>query len=586
MREPDRNSPQDFQHQAGSAPLPSLASSTDTEAMGDFHFSSESYSLALEYFEKAYRQAQTESQGADLWRLAFKLGESYHRKGLENEAREWFLLSQSRLKGREETLEYGLVLDRIGMVHLYTSSPEEALRFCFQAYELLKNSSLHAEVAENLNRIAIIYSRLGYPREAEEFFTDALVTYRRIDDHRGIIGATMNLGLLKKNACDFEAALGLFNKSMALAAEHSLRGVHISLLLNIGIVYFKQGRHRDASEMFIRARRLAREAGDEAKTTRGTLSLGRVQIQLGNFRRAEQLLLEGRVLAEKNRQQRSLALSGEFLGELYEARDDLEAALANYELSLDLARQLAPKGDVVVEVMQRIARVKLRQGLPLEAIRVAEKALKLTETNGELFEIPHLYRTQARAWLRLENGDKSEIAFRNALQAFQLTQEQIEQDQTKLEYAELLFSRATLEDALRSRKLLEDLLQNQSEGPATASASMPACCWPASRAGWAISTAPCSPSSTPRATCPRMQRMTNATPSTACAWTWNSARSHRAPGASASCPARRRCPSAAARTCPRISASPGAACSRSATPMPAASAWTARTAAPSSSSRA
>jgi two-component system NtrC family response regulator len=461
MREPDRSSPQEFQQQAGRAPLPNLASSSDTEAMGDFHFSSESYTLALEYFEQAYQHAQNEGPKADLWRLAFKLGECYHRKGLDNESREWFFLAQTRLQGREQSLEYGLVLDRIGMIHLYTSSPEEALQYCFQAYELLKNSSLHAEVAENLNRIAIIYSRLGYPREAEEFFTDALVTYRRIDNHRGVIGATMNLGLLKKNACEFEAALALFNKSMALAKQHALHGIRISLLLNIGIVYFKQGRHRDASEMFIRARRLAREAGDEGKAARATTSLGRVQIQLGNYRRAEQLLLEGRVLAEKNRQQRSLALADEFLGELAEAKGDLEAALANYELALDLAKQLAPKGDVVVELLQRVARVQLAQGLPLDAIRTAERGLKLTETNGELFEIPHLYRTQARAWLRLDSGDKAEIAFRNALQAFQSTQERSEEDQTKLEYGDLLFSRRTLEDALRARKLLEDLLQHR-----------------------------------------------------------------------------------------------------------------------------
>ncbi|MBM4116544.1 tetratricopeptide repeat protein [bacterium] len=461
MREPDRSGPQEFQQQAGRAPLPSLVSSSDTEAMGDFHFSSENYTLALEYFEQAYQNLQNEGPRAELWRLAFKLGESYHRKGLDNEAREWFYLAQARLKGRETSLEFGLVLDRIGMVHLYTSSPEEALQFCFQAYELLKNSSLHSEVAENLNRIAIIYSRLGYPREAEEFFTDALVTYRRIDDHRGVIGATMNLGLLKKNACDFEGALVLFNKSMALAKQHSLHGVRISLLLNIGIVYFKQGRHRDASEMCIRARRLAREAGDEGKAARATSSLGRVQIQLGNFRRAEQLLLESRVLAEKNRQQRSLALADEFLGELAEAKGDLEAALANYELALGLARQIAPKGDVVVELLQRIARVQLKQGLPLEALRSAERGLKLTESNGELFEVPHLYRTQARAWLRLESSEKAEAAFRNALQAFQHTREQGEEDRTKLEYCGLLFARRALEDALRARKLLEDLLQHR-----------------------------------------------------------------------------------------------------------------------------
>jgi DNA-binding NtrC family response regulator/tetratricopeptide (TPR) repeat protein len=428
--------------------------------MGDFHFSSENFSLALEYFEKAYNHAQDENAKDDLWRLAYKMGESFYRKGLLKEAREWYFLAQTRLSGSEESQEYGLVLDRIGMAHIYTSSPEEALKFCFQAYELLKNTSLHSEVAENLTHIATIYLRLGYPREAEEFYTDALVTYRRTDHIRGIIGVTMNLGLLKKNLCQFDEALALYGKSMDLAKHHSLHEIHISLLLNTGIVYSKQCRYEQASEMFIRARRLAREIGDEAKTIRATSSLGRVQIQLGNHRRAEKLLLEARVLAERNGQSRSLALVDEFLGELSEARGDLEAAMANYELALEQAKQIAPKGDMVVEILQRMARVCLSQGLPLDAIRIAERALKLTESNQELYEIPFLLRTQARAWTRLENDAKAEATYRNALTAFDKSQVRSEMDQTQLEYASLLFERRSLEDALRARKVLEDLLQH------------------------------------------------------------------------------------------------------------------------------
>jgi len=425
--------------------------------MGDFHLSSENFSLALEYFEKAYQKAQEDGKLGDLWRLAYKLGEGYRHKGLMNEAREWFYLAQSRLKGRESSLEYGLVLDRIGMIHNYTSSPEEALKYCFQAFELLKNSSLHAEVAENLNRIAMIYARLGYPKEAEEFFTDALVTYRRIDHFKGIVGTTMNLGLVKKNACKFEEALALFQKGMTLAKQHSLQSLRISLLLNTGVVYFKLDRVSEAAELFQHARRLASEAGEETKLANAVLDLGRAHIKLGNYRKSEKLLLEARVMAEKNSLKRVIALADEFLGELAEARGDYEAAMANFELALDLAKRIAPKGDIVVEILQRMARVLLKQGLPLDAVRIAERALKLTETNGEIFEIPFLYRTQALAWLRLEKMEKVEACFRNALVAFERTQDRPQEIQTRFEYADFLFRRENLEDALRARKILDDL---------------------------------------------------------------------------------------------------------------------------------
>jgi len=459
MKDADRHNPQEYHQDSAPPPLPSLRSTSDTEAMGDFFFSSENFSLALEYFEKAYKQVQEEGPRAELWRLAFKIGDSFRRKGLFNEAREWFCLAQRRLEGHEESVEYGLILDRLGSVFMNTGALEDGLQHCFQAYERLKNSPLHAEVAENLNRIAIIYTRLGYPKEAREFFTDALVTFRRIDHHLGVTCATMNLGVLKKNDCEFNEALALFRKSLDLAKQHSLHKIRLGLLLNIGIVYNKMRRYREAAEMFIRARRLAREAGDEQIATHATVSLGRTQVKLGNLRRAEKLLLEGRVMAEKNRQRRSVTLADEFLGELAEARGDLEAAQANYEAALELARECAPQGDIVVEVLQRLAAVKLQLGLPLDAIRLADRGLKLVAKNGELFEQPYLALTQARSWHRLEEEEKAEIAFKNTLRAFKQSHDTVGEDLARLEYSEFLFERPTLERALRARKTIEDVLQ-------------------------------------------------------------------------------------------------------------------------------
>ena len=460
MLDPERNNPQEFEQDSCLSPLPSLRTTSDTEAMGDFHYSSENFTLALEYFEKAYQRAQSENEQGETWRLACKIGDCFRRKGLYSEARAWVLIAQSRLSSQQSSPEYGLVLYRLGDILIYTGCLEEALQTCFQAYELLKNSPLHAEVAETLNRIAIIYMRMGYPREAEEFFTDALVTFRRVDHHLGVTLATMNLGLIKKNACEYEDALALFDRSLELANQHSFQKVRVSLLLNSGIVHYKLGRDREASERFAEVRRLARAAGDEDTLARASTSLGRVQIRLGNLRRAEQFLLEGRVLAEKNHIGRSIALADEFLGELAEARGDLEAAMANYEVALDLALSIAPKGDVVVEVLQRMARVKLAQGLPLEAVRLAERALKICETSGELYEVPYLHRTQARAWLRLEQLDRAEAAFRNALQVFKKTRDLREEKQTLLELASFQMKQPTLERALRARKILEDLLQS------------------------------------------------------------------------------------------------------------------------------
>jgi len=457
MFDSDAPNPHEYPPGAVPASLPSLRSTTDLESMGDFYFSAENWSLALEYYEKAYQAEQEGGSTEGLWRLAFKLGDSYRRKGLYREAGEWFYLAQRRLKGREESMEYGLVLDRIGSVLMNTGAPEEGLKSCFKAYELLKNSNHHAEVAEILNRIAIMYMRLGYPSEAEEFFTDALSSFRRVDHHLGITCCYTNLGLLKKNACRFEEALALSRKGLHLAREHSLQKLQINLMLNIGIIHFKLHRNAEAADHYMKARRLAKQNGDEAMTVSTTLSLGRVQARLGNRRRAEQLLLQGRVLAEKNGQLRSVALADEFLGELAEARGDLVAAESNLRSALAQAERIAPRGDLVVEALQRLSRVRLAAGHPQEALELAQRALDLGSSNGEIYELGYLHATRAQAWARMGEREKAVAEFRNSVHAFQHTENGFQEQEALLAFARFLEASGNLEDALRARKILDRL---------------------------------------------------------------------------------------------------------------------------------
>jgi DNA-binding NtrC family response regulator len=426
--------------------------------MGDFYFSAENWSLALEYYEKSYQSEQEEGSTENFWRLAFKLGDSYRRKGLFREAGEWFYLSQQRLTGLEETVEYGIVLDRIGSVLMNTGSPEEGLKSCFKAYELLKNSVHHAEVAEILNRIAIMYMRLGYPSEAEEFFIDALSSFRRVDHHLGITCCYTNLGLLKKNACRFEDALELSRKGLKLAREHSLQKLQINLMLNMGIIHFKLHRDAEAADYFLKARLLAKQTGDEAMTVSTTLSLGRAQARLGNLKRAEQLLLQGKVLAEKNGQLRSVALADEFLGELAELRGELKAAESNLRSALEQAERIAARGDIVVEALQRLSRVRLKMGFAEESLELSERALTLAGSNGEVYELGYLHSTRAHAWASQGERDKAVAEFRNSIHAFQHAENPYSEEEVQLSFARFLEAGDNLEDVLRARKILDRLL--------------------------------------------------------------------------------------------------------------------------------
>ena len=56
------------------------------EELGDMHFSTENYSVALEYYEKALQKIHSNPHPSELLRIYRKISDCYVQKGLLHEA--------------------------------------------------------------------------------------------------------------------------------------------------------------------------------------------------------------------------------------------------------------------------------------------------------------------------------------------------------------------------------------------------------------------------------------------------------------------------------------------------------------------
>ncbi|NIW23059.1 MAG: hypothetical protein GWN29_00005, partial [Gammaproteobacteria bacterium] len=117
--------------------------------MGDFHRSSDSYGTALEYYEAALRSlgVDQEFDPTVAARLNRKMATCYRSRGLLDQAFLHLERARQFLKGYEFELEYGAVLGvRAGILY-DNGKPEEALRDCGLAMEILRSSANHREFA-------------------------------------------------------------------------------------------------------------------------------------------------------------------------------------------------------------------------------------------------------------------------------------------------------------------------------------------------------------------------------------------------------------------------------------------------------
>lgn len=387
------------------------------EEIGNMHFSSENFSTALEYFHKALKSVE-KTADPDRFRILLRISDCYRHKGNYAEAQQ-FLEVAKELSEKFATKEVlGKIEYREAFLQLTRGQYDDALKSGFSSYRKLKSSNEHGEVGGIQILIAHCYLRLGLMTEAEEFFQDALSSYRRVEDRVGISYAYNNLGLLHKNACRWNRALASFSKSHDIAKSLGLTQHIIRVQVNLGVVHVKLRRYPEAISAFQQAVNNAERFGDQFRLTKALGMLGRAYTGAGEFAKAEKVIVRAQAMADEYGYARESALIDESLGDLMMARGRYQEALTNFRKALKVARQIAPEGDIAAENLRRIADVEYRLNRPQEALGHIVEGINIATACGDLYELGYLYRTQGLCKRRLGDLEGAEESLKTSIEMF------------------------------------------------------------------------------------------------------------------------------------------------------------------------
>jgi DNA-binding NtrC family response regulator/tetratricopeptide (TPR) repeat protein len=423
------------------------------EELGDMHFSTENYSVALEYYEKALQKVHLAPHPPDLLRIYRKISDCYVQKGLFREAKAFLESAESQCE-ENDSFGRGTLACLRGIILRENGAIEKALHEGTTAYRLLRGGDDHREVGRVQRLIAICYARLGRKDEAEQYFLDALASYRRIDDAVGESYVLNSLGLFHKDACRFSRAVHFFNRSLELCEKMGLTQNRIRVTLNLGITYLKSRKLPQALGAFADARAMASGSGDDQLYIRSSLMLGSAKTKKGEFAAAEKHLLEARVIAERRGYGREIALADEYLGDLMVARGDLDGALQNYSTALSRARKMSLEGDIVAEVLRREAEVFLMQRKADDVLAVGARALEVAGKAGEVFEIGYVKRAMGLAQALLGREEDAESLIVSSIKTFLEADNQYEAHRSSCLFAEHILSKGGDQELLRARKLM------------------------------------------------------------------------------------------------------------------------------------
>lgn len=439
------------------------------EDVGDLHYHAAAYSSALDYYSQLLDEGILSRMPLSrTLRMLRKSIDSHILLGSFDNAEELldrferYTHTEAPSTDHEElAIARAVITGRRAIVLRERGELKQALDLAKRAFAVLALTDEHSEVARLQVSMGICHIRMGGTEKAEEFFLDGLSTFRRIGNDLGVANILNNLALLNKNRCNWGQAQSLISNALDLANKLGASNLLPVFLLTQGIILQKTNRLGESRTSLEKGLRLAISLGDRLYQTRLLLALGRLEILNGRLARAEELILEGKMIADRNRFRRESVLSDEFLGDVLLARGDLEKAGFNYQIGLEKCKAIVADSDMEGEILRRLAEVQLRSGLFNEAIGLAQASLAVCQRCGEIYEIGFCHVILGHAYAALDDRQLSDHHFREAIATFSEQGIAYQQFQAILEFtnsrlesadeAELLLLRRYLMEAQESR---------------------------------------------------------------------------------------------------------------------------------------
>ncbi len=414
----------------------SPADVTLLEQLAEFSRSAGEFGSAMEYYEQILLLVEKARESPELLAdVYFKMAVCKSQTGDYADA--VALLGRAAAHAKDASAVVRCRIENELAFALLSLGDYDRAEGCVQRVtEAILDRSAAAELARAQKTFGILAMRRGDWDAATRSFEAALAGFRLIEDQAGTAQCLNNLGLMAKNRGQFDRAAEYLR---AAVGHHEALGDTLRVgqsLDNLGIVEFKSGRWEAAREHIERAMRLLEGIGSQ-------WNVGMVCLNLGNYHRYKRDWAEAQALydraagiIEELGEARERVLVKEFRGDLAFASESYEEARRLYTQALHEGEAMAPRGDLVLEALRRLADLESRLGHLAEAREWLDRALALSAALDEAYERGVLLRVAARILARDGDIVGASKGYLEALALQQARGVPFEAAVTQLEYAE------------------------------------------------------------------------------------------------------------------------------------------------------
>jgi CHAT domain-containing protein/Tfp pilus assembly protein PilF len=230
-------------------------------------------------------------------------------------------------------------LNRMGLIYKKLGDNYKALECYNRALTILSGKGADWEEASLLNNAALLYNTLGERQKALEYYNRALPLIRAAGDWGAEAVVLNNMGAVHYTLAESQKALEHFDRSLQLMRA---RGGQNSVALNgIGVVYDLLGEKQKALEYFHLALSYLPPASGEAASI--SANIGVIYDFLGEKQKALEYFNRALTRFRSTRDRRGVATTLHFIGSVYNSSGDSRKAIECYDEALSLIQAVGDR---------------------------------------------------------------------------------------------------------------------------------------------------------------------------------------------------------------------------------------------------
>jgi len=339
--------------------------------LGKIHGVLDNKDLSEAYYDTAL--TITEASGDNWYKgeILLRKGEIKHFRNEDIQAIEYFNASLQSCRLSNNFKAMGTSYSMMGNIFRINGLYDRAIEYTVNSKLNFEKAGFQEGHAWNSYLLGRIYSDLNLPKEAFEYYQEALKIYTQIalvdGNQEGIAICKEQLGILNFNSGNFEEANKYFASTLIIYTANKSKFGLSNSKKNIGMIEYSRGNFDLAENFLNESLKIKREDGDLLNLPTVFEYLGLCLIAKGQNKEGFKNLQRGLTLAISNNQKKLQLNIYEKLTEVYLRTNDLENAISCQKKQIEIQDLiLAGAANVKIEQLQAIYEIDKKNGKIVE----------------------------------------------------------------------------------------------------------------------------------------------------------------------------------------------------------------------------